>query len=67
MSNNTDACPDNERCKVCDRPTSTVFNIVLKAVRVCPSCSLAIAKQEVASWGVAQQQDAPVQTKPEQK
>lgn len=38
------------RCELCHERTMTVFNINFKMVSICDKCSLAITKQEVASW-----------------
>lgn len=42
-----------EACKLCGNMTAAVFNINLRAVPVCESCSSSIFIQQ-ASWYVAQ-------------
>lgn len=41
---------EKPRCRICHKPTTTVFNIDFKAVNICEQCALAITKQEVMSW-----------------
>lgn len=38
-----------DKCKICDEPTRSVFNINFKAVFICESCAVRIFLQQ-ANW-----------------
>lgn len=43
-----------QKCKICDTPTKSVFNINFKAVHICESCAVKIFLQQ-AIWYTKQE------------
>jgi hypothetical protein len=51
MANDKSKPKAKEECRLCDRPTTNIFNIGFSAVRICEQCAEAIFIQQ-AQWYV---------------